>query len=337
LDENTEILQKVLQRSGAASVADLVTRWQQWHVREIQPISDYSLTTHFGRRLYVRDNEKRLCGRFIADAEAYGRETIVHDADHVIVPEGTSAFYVGLAIASRRRNILFITSNGALVREFNENPALAAAASNIAVIGGELDPNIDNGGAASRGFLGKDTEEYFSRAIEFKPGVTVVICSVNGLLPHLGPFAPSTPKAGSTRYALLKKAFHQNVRQVVFVADYSKLLDSRRRDYGDPIFSNPKEWHSIVADNRTRISFVVAGPPELQQVPAVAEKAPADRPTRGLDGPLSTPLCKEYLRTAKELDELSRGSGFASRFFEVGGHVNEVVRSSGQLVATAPR
>jgi len=314
LTRHSEILEEVFRRSGLKSVAQLVECWHEWHVEHLQPISDFSLTPivrSFGIRLYQEEMEKRLCAELIA-------KELVHDADHVILPEGTSTFWVGLGVLQQWENLWIITSNGALVRELHENAALRQHAKAITVIGGEIDLDVDAGGAASRGFIGHSTRVGFDAAIIDKPGATVVVSSVNGLLPDTGPYAPC-PTSGFTRHSLLLKALDSNVRKVVFVADYTKVSPRRIGDYGDAIFSDPKQWREILEKHRSRIVIVVAPPPEVRNNPDLMAVRPADRVIRGKG---YSPPIVEYLTVAAEFDRLCQGTTFASSFKEVGAPIS---------------
>lgn len=312
----SEICNAVYQRSGATCLDDLILMWRQFHVENFEAISEYSLTSTFGKNLHRNVSEKKLCAHYIAKSEDFGRMPLVHDGDHVIIPEGTSAFYVGLAIAGLRRDITFITSNGPFLRELSENPVLAANTRNVLVVGGELEADT-KGSVASRGFVGIHTEREFESAMS-EPGATVLVSSVNGLLPVYGPFAPTdpTPKTASTRYAILKYAMQKNIRQVVFVSDYTKMLPSKRTAYGEPIFSDENEWYRFMNDHRHRISIVAAPPPSFGEVPEYSHQAPRLRPIAGLNSKIDSAVAREYVRCAKELDEEIVGSGVDSRYFE---------------------
>ncbi len=310
LRNNAGILSEALNRSGAKDFEDLVAMWQQWHVDEVEPISDFCLSPRqrsFGERLYNCEAEKRSCAEYVA-------RTFIHAADHVVIPEGTSTFWCGLGALRHWSNLCIITSNGALVRELHENPRLRRRVTSVNVVGGQMDLDPDKGGAASRGFVGEAARQGFDQAIVEQPGATVVLSSVNGLLSDSGPYAPC-PVSGFTRHSLLMKAFDSNVRKVVFVADYTKMRPKDEASYGDAIFSDKKQWRSIVDNYRGRLAIVVAPPPEVRSDPALMATRPADRVIRGKG--YSQPLV-EYLTVAAELDRLCSGKSLERGFYEAG-------------------
>jgi DeoR/GlpR family transcriptional regulator of sugar metabolism len=287
------ILQTVLRRSGLSSLEEVVKAWQEWHVEHIQPISDYSLSpttlASFGHRLYENEAEKRLCAEYVA-------ERLVQDNDHLVVPEGSSAFWVALTVLARRKKVLMITSNGALIRELFENPQLKERASSVVVVGGLMDIEV---GGVGRGFIGEATRSSFELAVKDRPGATVVLSSVNGLLPEIGPYAPC-PSTAFTRGHLLEKAFKSNVRKVVFIADHGKIRESNKSRFGNPIFNDKKEWKRIVDENRDRIAFVIAPPDALRNNHDLLSKSPRDRTILGMDYPKTI---MEYLDAVKRFDE----------------------------------
>lgn len=305
LENTTDVLQNVLGRAGLATLDDVVGYWQQWHVDFIQPLSDYALSPStprpFGKLLYDQGREKRNCGMEFARA-------IIHDRDHVVIPEGTSSFWVGLAVLALRQDVRIITSNGALVRELLENPKLRQRANSVNVIGGELDVEI---GGTGRGFVGQDTQTAYEHAVTNEPGATVVVSSVSGLLPECGPYAPC-PVTSFTRHALLRQALDSGVRCVGFVADHTKLRDRALSSYGEPIFVDRDGWQSVLARRLNRIAFVVAPTEEFLRSDEAAVR-PKDRTIRG-NG--FTQPTVDYLQSAARFDQLwPNGEG---RFYEAG-------------------
>lgn len=305
LKNSKDILASVLKRSGAEEFEHLIDRWHQWHVEFMQPISDFCLSPReprpFGKRLYDNASEKRICGAWVADH-------LVKDSDHVIIPEGTSAFWVGLAVLARRRNLRIITSNGALVRELHENPRLRNAAKSVNVIGGEMDVSV---GGTGRGFVGEAAEKAFERAIHHDPGATVVLSSVNGLLPEIGPLAPC-PATGFTRRKLLLEAL-PNVSSVVFVADYTKIRPQNMSHYGTPIFPDRRQWQTILSEHHDRLAFVVAPPIVIREDEEIMSIRPRDRVIHGKNFP--HPVV-DYLNVAARFDTICSKDGEDSRFHE---------------------
>lgn len=94
--------ERVLQRSGK-TVEKLVEEWQEWHCHNMEPIATYPLTSKFGPAIYERQLEKRLVATFVVSNPVDNGGTLIRDGDNVAIPEGTSALYVGLAIAAKRK------------------------------------------------------------------------------------------------------------------------------------------------------------------------------------------------------------------------------------------
>ncbi len=309
LKNHNEFLANVLKRSGLSSFDAIVDSWHAWHVENIQPISDFCLSPEdprpFGKRLFDNATEKRLCGEVVADL-------LVQDADHVIIPEGTSAYWVGLAVLARRSNLQIITSNGALVRELHENPQLRSRAAAVHVIGGNMDVDV---GGTGRGFVGGATEAAFQHVISNTPGATVVISSVNGLTPEKGPFAPC-PITGFTRRELLMHALgSKRVRTVVLVADHSKVrpVVPNVRAYGNPIFADAGQWRDILHEYHDRLAVVVAPPSEVRRDATLMAVRPS---TRNALGNAYSPPVVDYLSAAARFDEQCSTGGLDSRFYE---------------------
>jgi hypothetical protein len=311
-------LDNVLGKSQCQTLDELVEKWQKFHSVGLEPISEYSLTTTFGKKLYENVAEKKACARFVAQSDAFGVAQIVHDGDHVIVPEGSSAFYVGLAIAAIRRNITLITSNGPLIRELSENTFLTKRLKNVFVVGGEMDLDSD-GRVASRGFLGINSQAEFARVSKDSPGATVLVCSVNGLLPHEGPFAPSipTPKSCKTRLSLLDECARNGIRQIAFVCDWTKMLFSKKSSYGEPIFAIRQTWERFLRDYVNNITFVIAPPAAISASAEFAKLSPRNRPFQGLSDDMNSSSYREYLKCVKELDESVTELTFDKRIFEI--------------------
>jgi hypothetical protein len=242
-------------RPPARDFDGLLTDWWTWHLDRLEPISDYSLTGSFGRRLFENQLEKQLVAKFlVSEPVCQGRCPILDD-DVVVLPEGTSAFYIGLAVAAHRSRATIVTSNGGLVREYHENPVLRTKLKGLEVIRGHAESET-RGIAANakdwRSIVGDDHD----------PTATVVISTVEGLLPEEGPFAPS-PTAANARAKLVEAALSENVRHVIFVADYSKQLNSKRPKYGHLLFQNRARWKQILNSEPGRVLIVTSPPPRL--------------------------------------------------------------------------
>lgn len=275
--EQLPVFSTVLQKSGANNLQDLLELYWKWHLEHQEPVSDYSLLSRFGKRLYVHQLEKRMVGQFVAAQDLGNGVAIVRDNDSVVIPEGSSSLYAGLAIGAFRSGIQLVSSNTALVREYHENPSFNRALSGLTVIGGDAD--LQNCGA-----VGGEYTLAVTRAIEVNPGATVVVCSAEGFLADDGPYAPDY-KSASNRFEILDAAVKKGVRELVFILDFSKMLPASRPKYGIPI-CNGRPWYDELRRFSGSLSIVTC-PPEPARVhfdTTYTGRVVSDRPHR-VDSP----------------------------------------------------
>ncbi len=292
------ILDRPPQRTGLKQLLD---EWYAWHASAIEPISDYSLyECRFGKQLYQNQIEKKLIAKYLVSARAWMSETLIRDQDVVVVTEGTTPLYAGLAIASHKAKVKIATSNGGLVREYCENPAFRANLLEFELMGGLV--SAEHRGAG--GLVAKrDYKAFFS---DGDPRATVVVMGVTGLLADEGPYAPDA-KSASIRYDLLDAALAKGVRHIIFLSDFSKMLPSKRRDYGVAVLPRDR-WHELLAANDGRMFIVTSPPPHLRKHLSRAEH---DRhiATRDMkfhkDPEISKGELSEYLRSIDSLIQQS--------------------------------
>ncbi|MDY0168825.1 MAG: hypothetical protein RBS80_19930 [Thermoguttaceae bacterium] len=266
LDRALPLLAKqVYARAGVSDLSELVFMWQQWHVTNLEPIVNHPTSCRFGANLHVNRLEKKLAAWFITNAKVRGN-SIIKNADVVVIPEGSSAFYAGLAIAAYRTHVSLITSNGALYCEYLANPALARSFSDFHVIGGLADLDRDRRLPENGGMFGLQSEETYKRAIQDRPQATVIVMPVTGLLPEEGPFALAE-ETGALKLSIIRDGLDSGVRELVFVADYSKHLESELRSdrYGKPIM-RPRAWRELLEQEQGRISLTTAPPAQLREI-----------------------------------------------------------------------
>lgn len=266
-----EVLNKALQplaaevysRAKVKDLDELVLMWQQWHVNHLEPIVNYSTSCRFGRNIYVNQLEKKLVGWFVTNAKVRGN-SIINNADIVVIPEGSSAFYVGMAIAAYRSRASVITSNGALYCEYLSNPALARSFADFHVVGGLADLDRDRHVSDNGGMFGLQSEGAYKFAITVRPAATVVIMPVSGFLPEEGPFA-LTEDTRALKLSIIRDSLDSQVRELVFVCDYSKHLETKMKGdcYGTPIMP-PKMWRELLEKHRGRVSLVTSPPSQLR-------------------------------------------------------------------------
>jgi hypothetical protein len=236
----------------------LVQEWQEWHRDHLEPICTYSTSTRFGRQMYNNRTEKKLVASFLATAKVRNGMPIVCKNDIVLIPEGSSGAYAGLGIAARPTSrVCIVTSNAALIREYQDNPTLAPRFQEFRVIGGVADG--DHGGVHDEA-----AEQHFVEAIGREPGTTIVIVTVSGLLAQSGPHVDG-PMLRVKQRIIRESLVNRGVRELVFVADYSKHVPAAdHQDFGAPLFG-ATDWQQIVKEHRSRICIVTAPPPALRR------------------------------------------------------------------------
>ncbi|WP_417385527.1 hypothetical protein [Gimesia sp.] len=297
-----------------------VEEWWKWHLDSLEPLGIYSTASRYGAQLYVRDFEKKCVGELVANTKVRSNHTasIVRNGDNVVIPDGSSSAYAGLAIAAFRENVRITTSNDILIREMRDNPCVARAFHRgFTVIGGEADFDASSRCAQHGGCFEVDAQKQFECAISNNPKATVVVISVNGLLPDDGPFSKDGDTYG-VKKQIIDSAIEANVREIVFVADYTKHQQNNREQYGIPIYATPRDWRSTVENNYERISIVTAPPPEIRNHMNSISGSIQDRDLRALEiQELHKQSIREYDQAAKAFDSLLRNSPFEdSRFHE---------------------
>ncbi len=304
LQNDSKLANAVAERSGKDLDA-LVKEWQEWHLKNLEPICTYSLASKVGSELYKRQVEKKLVGLCVA-------QDYVRDGDNTVIPEGSSALYVGLGIASARQRVRICTSNDPLIRECRDNPAVVRRFRQVDVVGGFIDDQKYSGHG---GVFGTICEAQFHTAITEDPGATIVIIPVNGLLPKDGPFAEDGD-AMKFKLSTIRDSLASNVRQLIFVADHSKHLDTHQSIYGLPIFRKD-EWRRMLEKHLEIIAIVTSPPPDMRRLLAERKLGnPVERQLYTADQAQLSAPDKEYDQTAKEFGCLTRGNGFECKFRE---------------------
>jgi hypothetical protein len=260
--KHMSLAKQVYKRASVSSLEELIGKWEKWHVDYMEPIVNYSMSCRFGRNLYANQLEKKLVGWFITNARVRGGNSIVKNGDTVVIPEGSSAFYVGMAIAACEKRASIITSNGALYCEYLDNPALASSFRNFYVIGGLADLDRDRHLPDSGGVFGMESHAAYTHAIKDNPMATVVIMPTSGILPEDGPFA-LVGESRALKLSIIRDALEAQVRELVLVADYTKHLEPRTHSYGAQIMPRTS-WQALHHEYRGRISLVTAPPPNIR-------------------------------------------------------------------------
>lgn len=266
--DHMPLAKDIYRKAGVADLNGLVAKWQDWHVSNLEPICNHSITSHFGKKLFLNKEEKKLAAWFITNVPVHSDLTpIIRQGAIVVIPDGSSAFYSGLAIAAFTKGASIITSNGPLYSEYLANPALARALSGFQFVGGCVD--ADQGGA-----FGHDVQVAYNSAIQMKPRATVVVMSVSGFLPDFGPYA-TQGNVAALKHSIIEDSIGPDVKEpvqeLVFVTDHSKHLSKKAAQYGVPIFGQEK-WQKLVEDNRQRISVVTVPPPIIRDEASKSSK-----------------------------------------------------------------
>lgn len=327
--DNLPFKNEIYDRAGVANLEGLVTKWQQWHVDNIEPIATYSTSTRVGKNVYTRQEEKRLVARFVNQARV-GTGPLIRNSDTVVIPEGSSAFYVGLAIAALREHVSIVTSNMLLCREYYDNPALAKSFKGFYVIGGLSDKDPDVQRSEYGGVFGPDAQTGYETAITERPTATVVIMPVSGLLPQDGPYA-TEEFIRNLKYAIIRSSLDAKVkvREFVFIADYSKHLPSDAESYGAPILER-EDWSRILTQNKRRMSLVTVPPPILREALVSSDYShPVSRSLEAIKSSQPfTDTDRAYCKSCSEVANLFNDGGAKLTFHEA--LSEEVARKSGK-------
>jgi hypothetical protein len=313
LKDMSAILASVQARAGM-NFDKLIWEWKDWHRQMMEPVSQFSTQSKFGRAIYCEQLEKKLVAKYVVDSSH-----MFGNGEKIILPEGSSAFYVGMAIAAYRDDVSVVTTNGAFIREYRDNPKIAQTIKLVTAIGGEVDYDHRKGLSDHGGVFGLDCQHRYIQAIRDAPGATIVVMPVTGILPDDGPYAADGPSHGE-KLSILKESFAANVRLVIFVADYSKHLGTKRQDYGVPIFSKAA-WKEKVQAHSDQVVLVTCPPPKLRE--SLQGRTdwiePRDRTYDDFPGLTSADFTDdeaEYNQAAKQFDNILRDSQGRPMFHE---------------------
>jgi len=240
----------------------LIDGWFEWHRGRLEPICSYSTGCKYGREIYVRQEEKKYVAQFLVAQVLPNGATIIQHNDRIIITEGTSGLYAGLAVAEAAYNAEVVTSDDGLIREYRDNPAVACRFRRFGIVGGEADYDVRLGRSEHHGVSGPMCTE-LKQVLTMPPPATVVIVTVGFLSAQAGPFTHG-PSA-SLKHEIIKEALQIGVREIVFVADYTKHIHHADQTQGNKIFRDD-EWQSIVANNHKRIQIVTSPPPALRNL-----------------------------------------------------------------------
>jgi hypothetical protein len=253
LQSNEAVRKSAFEKAQVSSIDELIRLWMKWHCQNLEPMSDYPLSKAFGRSLYSQRMEKKRVALAVTGYAIRNHGTIVTDGDSIVIPEGSSAAYLGIACCSYRKNTTIITTNPVVLREIQCNDVLSERCRYVHALGGI----IDKGDVGSP--IGPEVDNAYVAAIESVPTAGVVIIPSKGLTPLEGPFA-STADIGRLKRTIIDAATKSSkVREVVFVSDHTKHDDTKRMDYGQPVYGEHL-WRRIREDFCGKISIVTGAP-----------------------------------------------------------------------------
>ncbi len=298
-------------RRAEASFDEIVEGYWLWGRRRMEPLARYSIASHFGRSLYENQEEKKLVANFLVSAKVRNGRSIIKDGDSVVLPEGSSAFYCGLAISEHLRNVTVVTSNDVLLREFRDNPLVARGLRRLIMVGGvaEYDDSLQR--SEYGGFYGEACHDIYHRCIYENPGATILVVPCTSICPSEGPTSHDSNSA-TTKLSLIRDAVSSGVREVVLIADHTK----HRQGAGIEIDS--AGWEKFISDNRGKVSLVSCPPPDMRRwmVTNPSARDVSSRIVRGnADPSVNTKQNLEYDRSAKEFADIL-GDQVAARFHE---------------------
>ena len=266
-----------------------------------------------------------LVAWFLTNVPVRGRP-LIWDTDKVVIPDGSSAFYVGVGVAAWRKCVCVIGSNGPLSCEYLTNPAFSDALDHFYLIGGKADrcePRAERAGAFKRsengGTFDLPAHKAYEEAILADPAATVVVMPVSGILPEEGPYGLED-QTRRLKEVIIKSGLRHGIRQLVFIADYTKHRRADKNKYGLPVLNTPAEWDALLQDHHARISLVTVPPPDMRELFQGAQPIhPAERMTTRMLRADAQPIREwnDYNEIACAFGELFQDDMGRSNFHEV--------------------
>lgn len=302
--DNSEILRAVLERAKVSTLSDLVDTWHRDLIREMECLGHYSTSVICANNLYVNRREKKIVARYlVAEVPPGENRPLIAAGEKIALMEGSSGLFAGFAAAAHygpagtsdhRSKCAMISSNGLLNSEFLHNPWLGKSFSKFFMIGGEAD--LDSGAhtPVHAGVYGPGAIAQFE--LDWKePGATTLVVPCRAMTPEQGPLA-GPGDVRDLKHAVINSALDANVHNVIFICDYSKLLQVK----GLQVVFTKSEWKKLLADHGEQIKIVTTPPKVLRE--AMAEH----------------PGSKEHIPTVrdKRLPEVFPGVKFGSADFE---------------------
>lgn len=211
----------------AAAVRDL----EMDRLSHLDPMTQFALSTKFGRRLQQQANEKKAVA--ISAAARFGKPH-----SRLFIADGTSGFYAFLAVVKQfcsKSTFHICTNSLAIAMEHSQSTAVAKNVS-LELCGRVPVHTIEtNDSMALRGLTSAETE------------IRQSCKDITTILPLSGISFDEGPYAQSDQIRCIKRAIMESAAHVVFVVDHSKFAspgEHRRNDFQLPVYENPKDWNN---------------------------------------------------------------------------------------------
>jgi DeoR/GlpR family transcriptional regulator of sugar metabolism len=213
------------------------------NMRNLEPLGRFDPRTVFNRRISEEETGKRLVALYIT-------EKFSSDGGSAFLTDGSSTFYVGLAIALRSsvftQSFTLVTNNLAVITELNSRNETPQHL-NIEIMGGQLDYGLN--ATFPTELNASFPMDHGKRLFQ---NVRLVIVSVRGLFYLDGPTSPDL------KSLLLKREALQIHAECIFVTDWKKMTTSHAAPANKIL--DQLQWDQLLKDLHRTIWIVCAKP-----------------------------------------------------------------------------
>lgn len=201
---------------------------------QLTPRLNYPATTTFGQRLNLERSAKQHVAAKVA-------EQFLPPGVRVFIGDGSSTFYVGLALLHLARSLT------------QHEPSFTAATNSLAIAGeyvfGQGEPRLDlrtSQGEVSRLLFASFGDHTRGFAQDCAEGCECSILSVRSLLAREGPYGVEHESLEVKRTVLLNSKF----RRLVLVADHTKLaaVPDAPDAAGLRVLTEPGAWDALMSN-----------------------------------------------------------------------------------------
>jgi len=240
---------------------------------DLVPAITYPSQSSFARRLDDQQDAKQHVASAVEWRFGLSR------GDSLLILDGSSSFYVGLAAMHRasdpnqkRATTGIKTVSEALGDELAFSDRNYHVRLHLAE--GEVHPDLFT-------VYGEPTDEFVKKYAE---ECLYTVVSVNALFSYLGPYG-----VDSVTVSMKRAVARSKFQRLIFVTDHTKLakLPNDVDSVGSAVFHDPKEWHALRANERCFVFTTpypgtpgyghVATVPENVPVQELAKRGPQDR------------------------------------------------------------